>query len=358
MEKLIQRVRGVMHLLLVWALVLLWVATIEPVDIHRNCLDLEISWNHLVAAAQHGGKILPASLASIDGPPLNTDEAVLLQEFNDQCSELCRCRNSSLSSPSTIHYQPSAEEYIEACSTALAIAEEAAAANHPGLSSRETAALIASIERQIRLLSWHVERLDLGPAATLRDVANEARPRISIPGSGLTIPMAGGVAWSIVGLSCVYLYLVSLLRALREAMDDRNHSEAGDWLLLHPGLLGPSLGVVWLTMPLVALFSAGSTVFAVQAVNTVSEVAKYFAFLLPASWLWCVVAAFRIRRKVSKLSCSVHAASSSAAAANGTARDLAAWVSESDTQARKSVEQRLEAHTDTGLSLETYRRAA
>lgn len=347
MEKLVQRVRSAMNLLLIWALVLFWVATIEPVDIHRLCLNLQSNWIDLSSAAINGGKVAEPSLARSTGPPLSAGQAALLQRFRSQCNCLSTIKYASMSSFLHREATEPAIEYAAACRRALQTAQQGAQDKHPGLSSEQTSKLIVTIERQLAELDWHIERLDLGPTATLMDVAREARPRITIPGSGLTIPMAGGVALSIVGFTCVYFYLVSLLRALRDALDDEDISTARDWLFFHPGWLGPLLGLVWLSLPLVALQAAGTTVFSVQAVSSVSKLAMYTALLLPFAWLWCVIAAIRTRRKLGQQSRSE--VSASRPEVSGSDHD--AW-------ARETAERRLKTYTDAGISLESYRRAA
>ena len=333
MERILQRVRGVMNLLLIWALVLFWVATVRPVNIHQLCSQLNGNFGDLERAAQFGGTLPELSLAKPQGPPLSVDQAQLLQRLKSECGCLYSLKYDSLASFGNRTVTLPATVYTQACRRALETAQAGAAANHPGLTSELAGGLITKIERLLAELEWQIERLELGPTATLMEVANEARPRIAIPGSGQSIPMAAGVALSITGLACVYLYLVSLLRALREAMREYDSAMSGEWLFLHPGLLGPTLGLLWLLMPFAALFSAGRVVFGVQSIDSVSSSAEYTIFVLLIALPWSVVAAFRARWKQNRL-----------------AREA--------TASETVHEQRAHALADTGIALDTYRRVA
>ena len=333
MQPVVQRVRGVMSLLLIWALLLLWVASIQPVDVHRLCLDLEIDWSQLWIAAKNGGVVPEPSLARPAEVLRTTEEAELLQRFTQQWEPLAKLRYSSLNANHDWRLRASAVDYVAACEQALKVAVEGEQLGHGGFSSEVSRQLIAKLDRQVATLAWHVERLDLGPAATLEDVAREARPRIAIPGSGQTLPMAGAVALSSVGLPCLYLYLVSLLRALREAIDQQEVRNNGDWIFFHPGWLGPVLGLVWLSLPLAALYLAGATVFSVQAVNSVSRIATPALLVLPLAWAWCIVAALRTRHRAMR-------------------------EPEQVAQSTSIAERRLDTYTDAGITLEKHRRAA
>ena len=335
MATIVQRVRGVMNLLLVWALILFWVATVEPVNIHQLCAQLNADFTDLASAAGNGGEIpdFDSLLARSQGPQLSESEANLLQRLRNDCSCLYSLKYNSLSGLQGCEAATPATDFTVASRHALEIAQEGAAADHPGLASEASQQLIKSIDLRLTELEWHVERLDLGPTATLRDIAETARPRITIPGSGQSIPMAAGVAHSITGLACVYLYLVSLIRALRDATEEYESAFTGDWLFLHPGLLGPILGVVWLVLPLFALASAGAVVFGIQSVNSVSSVAPYAILVLLVAMPWSIVASFRTRWKLNRLAREAHAPI-------------------------VPFEQKLPALADTGIELDTYRRAA
>ena len=335
MEAVMQRVRGVMSLLLIWALVLLWVATVKPVDIHHLCHDLEIKSSKLLSAARHGGKVVPLSIGGTQGPPLTATEEQLLKRLRHQWRVQSNLRFSSLHTLGKPEPHASAREYLAAYDRMLSTAWEGAEAKHPGLSSLEAQSLLDQIQRHISELRWHVQRLELQPNVTLFEVANEARPRVQIPGTGQSIPMAGGVAMSIIGLAGLYFYLVSLLRALRESFTEQPVGFGNELVFLHPGWLGPMLGAIWLTLPLVGIYFAAEIVFSHQSVDSVYKLPGYTIFLLPLSWAWSVIAALRTRLAASQIS-----------------------RESSQPVAQNIAELRLAKLADTGISLSQNRRAA
>lgn len=295
METLVQRVRGVMNLLLIWALILFWVATVESVDIYKLCHNLEMGWIKLYATARNGGIETELSLAKPKGPSLTPEQKALLSKFKHQTSALSSIRYRSLRSDNSSKPKAAVQKYLAGCRETLQTVQQGVANKHPGFVTADTQALATAVESMVSELNWHVERLELGPNATLADVAREARPRISIPGTGQSLPMAGGVALSIIGLSCVYFYFVSLLRTLRDSLSATDVEFTREWVFLHPGWLGPLLGLAWLSLPMVALFFAGRAVFSSQAVDSVYALPLETIFLLPVGWLWAVVGAVRTR---------------------------------------------------------------
>ena len=335
MATIVQRVRGVMNLLLIWALILFWVATVEPTNIHQLCAQLNADFTDLASAAGNGGVVpdFDALMSRSKDPQLSDSETKLLRQLRNECSCLYSLKYDSLTGLRGREATTPATDFAVASRHALEIAQEGGAANHPGLTSEATQKLIKTIDRHLAELEWHVKRLDLGPTATLREVAEAARPRITIPGSGQSIPMAAGVAHSIAGLACVYLYLVSLIRALRDASNEYDSTLTGDWLFLHPGLLGPILGVVWLALPMFALALAGAVVFGIQSVNSVSSIAPYAILVLLVALPWSIVASFRTRWKLNRL-----------------AREAQAPI--------VPFAPTRPALADTGIELDSYRRAA
>lgn len=276
METMIQRIRGVMQLLLLWSLVLFWVASIDPVDLHRLTWDLNRNWDRLAIA-------LPK---------------------DDELDELHRALNplwrASLLGATDTGLEVTAERYLRQCDQTLAQAREIAAKKFRDQTkpeAKQVGILIAAIDRQVRSLRWHTGS-ELGPLVTLADVVRAARPQLSIPGSGQSVPMAMGVAMSIVGLTCVYLYLASWHRTLRQAIGHDDLSQAKEWIFLHPGWLGPTLGFCWLTLPMVSLCAAGSVIFASQAVNSMGQLPLCCVPLLPIAWLWSCLSALRTRHAV------------------------------------------------------------
>ena len=335
MDALVQRVRGVMNLLLIWALILFWVATIKPVDIHKLCHGLETNWLKLQSAARNGGVVSEPSLTKPQGPLLSTAQSALLNRLSQQTTKLSHIRYSSLLSYEQNIPPATAQTYLLASEQALRTVQQGVDAKHPGLSSADIHALIATLQRHVAELRWHIERLELSPTATLADLASEAWPSITIPGTGQSVPMASGVALSIVGLACVYFYLVSLLRAVRDSLPDQHDRVNTEWVLLHPGWLGPLLGLIWMSLPMAAIFTAMRTVFSHQGVNTVFTLPDYTILLLPVAWAWSLIAALRTRL-----------------AAFRSARE------QREPAAHNTAELRLAAHTDFAIPRSQHRRAA
>lgn len=299
METLLQRVRSVMNLLLVWSLLLLWVASVKPPDIHRLSLSLQQSWNRLFVLLHNGGEEREPSLA----PPKQVAQSPAEKKYLDglarQVNSLYAYYYSSISSQESEEPRVSAKAYIERCEKTLQALGQGIEDKHAVLRKESVMQEYEQAKYHFAILRWQVEKLELSPVATLADVAHAVRPHITIPGSG-SVPMAIGVAFSILALPCVYFYLISLLRTLREAIAQEGSCRNRHWLLLHPGWLGPVMGLLWLTLPVVSLYFAGKTIFSVQAVNTVNPYAVYAAPFLPITWLWSMVGALRVRRQAWK----------------------------------------------------------
>ncbi|MCA9231456.1 MAG: hypothetical protein KDA57_12445 [Planctomycetales bacterium] len=281
---LTQRLQSVMHLLLIWALLLCWIASVNPPNVHRTVLDLERSLVGFSQALQLQSK--------------QTGESKLRElksRFSAQSHQSSLLRYSSLSVSSPENRQATAAEYLAATDAALELGDQLA--RHPLLKANIAASQeLANSKRNLLSLQWYADRAELGPAATLADVARESRPKITIPGTQHALPMATALVASIPGLTFVYLYLVSLIGTLRESAQRAGHAFHCDWVLLHSGWLGPVLGLLWLSAPMIALVGAGRAVFSSQAVNSVSQAAVYAAPLLPIAWVWCCISALRLRR--------------------------------------------------------------
>ena len=274
-------------------------ASVRPADIHRLSLDLQKSWNQLFILLRNGGEPSKPSLSPPKQIAINSAEADFLSKLASKINSLYTLNYSSLSSNKSAQPKVSAKKYIAECDSTLHLVQQGIKGKHPVVTKQLILQEHEKVEHHLANLRWQVEKLELSPTATLADVAHAVRPQIAIPGLG-SVPMAIGVAFSIIALLCVYFYLISLLRALRESIEQERFSEINNWLFLHPGWMGPLLGMFWLTMPIISLHLAGQTIFSVQAVNTVNPYAVYAAPLLPLAWLWSLISAFRVRKAALK----------------------------------------------------------
>ena len=85
--------------------------------------------------------------------------------------------------------QATAAEYLAATDAALELGDQLA--RHPLLKANIAASQeLANSKRNLLSLQWYADRAELGPAATLADVARESRPKITIPGTQHALPMA------------------------------------------------------------------------------------------------------------------------------------------------------------------------
>ena len=286
-EPLVNRIRGVMQLLLIWAMLLGWIATEEPIEIIRLKNDLirdldALSDSRLMLEKRYNSE----------------SWLTLRSNFRDQAYEsIKQCLSEAYLESEIVSIAP-VSECLESVATTLTLADEVV--NHitplqTDLPLEDFKSTLAIAKRRHAILKWHSERLNLGPNATFDDVAREARPKISVPGTQHTIPMDKAAVLSIPGLSFLFLYLSSLIRTLRESTSRDNLNTACQWLFLHPGWMGPVLGLLWFTAPLVAWFAAGSVMFKSQAVNSVGQFEIYFLPVLLLSWLMCCLGALRLR---------------------------------------------------------------
>ena len=75
---------------------------------------------------------------------------------------------------------------------------------------------------------------------------DKAIPRVKLMVVDLELPATRAVSYLGVGLLPVFLYLVSTSGALKKVSGSETNP-AKDWIFFHPGCLGPSLGMLWVS---------------------------------------------------------------------------------------------------------------
>jgi hypothetical protein len=101
--------------------------------------------------------------------------------------------------------------------------------------------------------SEQFEEYQLHPDSTLHDLdqailAGNPDALVKLPIVERTVPAASALVWILV-LIPVYLYLLSLLSAMKARFTHSGDDRLIEWVFFHPGCLGVLLGTAWLALP-------------------------------------------------------------------------------------------------------------
>ncbi len=228
MESLADRARAVMNLILLGTIALLWAVTRpspEVLGLSQRILEYEW-WPNGVTLSEPTKRYRGYVFA--DDAPFDRDTLVRQVRIGDL---------AGLLTPITV--QQSIEVTGEARPDKLAKLEELAVS--------------------VRAFDAIYRDSGLSSDATVADLERVAKPRIELPIVEASVVTSEAVRSIAIAMLPMLLYLVSISQAIRFNVVDRqaDPSEAADWLFLHPGYLGPALGIAWLLFsPILLLIAA------------------------------------------------------------------------------------------------------
>lgn len=96
-------------------------------------------------------------------------------------------------------------------------------------------------------------RTGLPPHVTLAQLDEALKTSVRLPVINESVSVSSAVFVFGTALLALSAYLLSCSQAIRVAAATKKDEKGNDWLFFHPGWLGPTLGVIWLAAPPLAL---------------------------------------------------------------------------------------------------------